>query len=404
MVPERRRANGEDLYEVVDGCIDSQKTALGDLLKNLIRLKTENPPGNEREIADYLLDEMLKLGIEAREIEVRPRRSNAIGHIGDTEHIPSLMLNGHTDTVPAGEGWSVDPFNPLERNGRIHGRGAADMKGGIASIVIAVKALVEAGFQFKSGLMLSFVIDEEVSELGMLNLIDQGIRSEMAIIAESSNLEIVSAHKGFMEVQITSKGRMVHGSIPEEGVNAIEKASKLIIMLEELKSKLTKKRHRLLGTPTLSVNMIQGGIQTNVVPNSCKLVIDRRLIPSESFTEAAAEISDVIKLLENQDSDARFELRVSPSGLTDPIDIASSAQIIKSLQDATRKVFGVAKTPIGISGGADSHLLVNRAKIPTVLFGPGDISQAHTADEYVEIDQLTSAAKVYAVVIQDLCG
>lgn len=372
--------------------------------KELIALRTVNPPGNEEEAANYMAELMEAEGLRTSLQFVEAGRPNAIGDLGGkasgSESLPTLLLNGHLDVVPPGEGWRTDPFEPIIRDGRLYGRGAADMKGGLASILGALRALSMAGAEeaFKGCLRVAAVVNEERGGTGTRFLLeDPGFTKPYmaAVVCEPTDLEVQTCHKGTLFFSVTVHGRSAHGSRPEEGLNAIYGMVEVIKALRLFHSELQKKRrHPLLGTPSLNVGTIHGGTVTNAVPDRCVITVDTRLIPGEKAEERIAEVEAFLQDVRKANPQMGFVLDRILS--VEPAETPPEAEVVKALLEAQEFALGTRRPISGFEACCDASPLVNMAKIPTAIFGPGRLREAHTANEFVEVSQLSVAAKCYA--------
>ncbi|MFB0559863.1 MAG: M20 family metallopeptidase [Candidatus Lokiarchaeia archaeon] len=306
---------------------------------------------------------------------------------------PSLMFNGHLDTVPV-ENMTIPPFEAEIRDGKLYGRGSCDMKGGLASMAAALVALKRAEVKLKGGLVFAGVSTEEAGSWGTREIIRSGPLTDCVIVGEPTNLEIVSASKGITLAIIDIMGKAAHGSSPELGVNAIYKAMKLVQKVrDELPKIFQKKKHPVLGSPTFNLGTIKGGERFNIVPDKCNLVFDRRMIPGETGDEVTSEFQEIINSIKKEDAefDATLQMVMGLPPMDTPIDLP----FIKCLDEAVEHVFGQTNYA-GIAGSTDAALFSQHG-IPSIVFGPGHLSKAHTSDEYIEISQLKKAAEIYAI-------
>jgi acetylornithine deacetylase/succinyl-diaminopimelate desuccinylase family protein len=360
-----------------------------ELTQELIRINSENPPGNEKQIAKFIKDFLDDLKIPSELIEFEKNRCDVIASVGSGK---GLMFNGHLDTVPAGENWRLDPFEGKLINGKIYGRGSSDMKGGLAAILTAVKNLSKEDFKRK--LLLTFVADEEVSMKGSEYLIKN--RKEIfkdvkyGIMAESNDLDLTIAQKGIVQIKIKFKGKAAHGSRPDLGDNAIYKAVDFIQELRKLIEELKKRRNPILGSGTINVGKINGGTKINVVPDSCSLEVDRRIIPGETIDYAVNQIKKILKKL-------KLQAYVEVGKGRMPMQISDKLELIKLIKS-------IAKTKtVGESGYTEAELFYKDAKVPCVSFGPGISNQAHVANEFITIKNLQKATRIYEKVIRKVC-
>ena len=372
------------------------------LAQELVKIPSENPPGGEKRVAEFLGNYMRDMGLEVQVKDVEPGRPNVIGVLRGAAEGPVILLNGHLDVVPAGDGWTVDPYGGTIADGRLYGRGSADMKGPIAAMVAAVKTIQRADVSLRGTVVIAGVVSEEDSQAGTKQLAKDRVKADFAIVGEPTGLKPVIAHKGNIYFDITTRGIAAHGSIPDHGLNAIEKMFSVGKGLEGLSQRLREKSHYLVGHPTLSIGTIKGGTITNAVPDQCVMSVDRRLIPGETAAEAEAEIWELLNTLAAADPEFRAELEVPVAAL--PMETSESGSVVRAVRSATMRVLGADPGVHGWSATCDANILMNEMGIPTVIFGPGDIATAHRPDEYIEIDQLTQATMIYSLAILDLLG
>ena len=370
-----------------------------ELTRQLIRIPSENPPGGEGEIAEFIAEKLKDLGLTVRVYEFKPGRPSVVGLLSGVKEKPTLMFNGHMDTVPVGDKdlWSVEPFEGVLRDGRIYGRGAADMKGALAAMIASVKAIVESEVNLRGRLILTFVADEEVTGYGTRDLIRRGYRADFAIVGEPSELNVQTAHKGLLWLKVVIRGKAAHASIPHQGVNAIYRMADFCLALEKMNSLLAEKKHALLGPPTINVGTIKGGIKTNIVPDYCEITIDRRLIPGEKPVDVKREIEETLESLGGKTS--KLQTQVEVINVAEPSETAQDELIVQVARKAVREVIGRDPGVTGFTATCDMRFLVNEAGIPTIILGPGSLRQAHVIDEYVEVEQVINAAKIYTSII-----
>ena len=248
------------------------------LTSSLVKIPSENPPGNEVEVANYLESEMKKIGFKVFRYDFKPGRPNLIGHL-KAGNGRSLIFDGHMDTVPAGnpELWiAKNPFSGEIINGRLYGRGSADMKSSIAAFISATEAILDKS-ELEGEVLIFLVSDEEVSGLGTKDILSRGYTADMAVVGEPTGLEVMIAHKGVVRWRLSAFGKSAHSSSPDEGINAIYKMAEACLEIEKFSRALQKKRHPLLGFPTITINTIRGGDKDNIIPAFCEVSIDRRL-------------------------------------------------------------------------------------------------------------------------------
>ena len=374
-----------------------------DLAQRLIAIPTENPPGNERLAAEYLADYFADRGWAVDRSEAAPGRPNVVARIDGHAPGPHLIFDGHLDVVPAGDGWTSDPFTPAITDGRLIGRGAADMKGGVAAMIAAAEAVQRADVRLCGGLTLAVVADEEEGGSGTQQLVRSGLRGTWAIVPEPTELRPVVAHKGSANIHVQLRGSAAHASTPERGINAIDHAGELIASLGELSAQLHRRRHHLLGNPTLTVCTIKGGFNDYTVPDACTLTLNRRVVPPETEQDVLAEVQ---ALLDRQArADPTFVGEVHVAAFTPPMETDVSSPVVLALRSAAAQVLGSDPGVSGWSATCDASILTHGARIPTVVFGPGSIAQdAHRPDESVAVSELAACARIFAVTIAQLLG
>jgi acetylornithine deacetylase/succinyl-diaminopimelate desuccinylase family protein len=310
-------------------------------------------------------------------------------------------LNGHLDVVPAGDGWSVPPFEPTIVDGRIYGRGAADMKGGLAALIAAVEAIASSGAPIVGTVTLAAVADEEGYQAGTRRFVETCGPADFGIVAEPTGLRPAISQKGQVYVEVTTHGVAAHASAPATGRNAIDDMAAVLAALEDLNDTYRgRPPHPLLGRPTLSVGTIAGGTTTPVVPDRCRITIDRRTLPGETAAAVQAEIEGAVAAARRRRDGLEATVRALwtfPSS-----EISSDEHIVRALQESARRVRGSSPTPFGLAGTTDANLLVDPGGIPTVIFGPGDLAVCHKPDEFVPIDELVDACKIYVAAILSL--
>ncbi|MEM3921719.1 MAG: M20 family metallopeptidase [Nitrososphaerota archaeon] len=367
------------------------------MASKLISINSENPPGREAEIASFLAERLSELGLKAR-VDAFNGRANCIGASKDFGGADLLLLT-HLDTVPAGErrAWSTPPFGGVIRDGRLYGRGAADAKGCIASMLGALKALADGGVELGGeGLVFAAVADEEAESQGVRRLLGSGFRSRYAVVGEPTSFRVCVAHKGRLVAAVKIAGRCAHSSRPELGVNALYAAAELALGIEELSEKISGRRHPLLGSPIASATILRAGEKDNMVPGWAEVILDYRALPDEDLSTIIDEFRRIAEEIDRRRK-TRHEilvLRWVPPSETDP-----SSRIIEAAAEAVRTVLGREPEIAGFQATCDMSYLVNEARIPSVILGPGSLEQAHSVDEWVSVSELIAAAKIYALII-----
>ena len=360
------------------------------LLERLVAFDTQNPPGREAEAAGFLNATLQALGFTTELQAVSDGRANAVARLSNGPGA-ALAFNSHIDTVPVGAGWSSDPLKLTERNGRLHGRGSCDAKGSIATMVEAARLLTARKADWSGTLLLTFVADEEIDGTGSKEITREAkARQETidaVIIGEPTSNQVHAAHKGVLRPLLRVAGQTAHSSRPELGVNAIQKAGKLLALLDAEDQRLRHRHHALVGPATLTVTRIAGGVADNVVPDACEIVIDRRLLPGEDADTALAELQQLLAAAKREhDIDAEVVRVRSVAGAA---ETSISAAIVQHSLNAAKQ-----NEPAGFTGGCD---LVHFRAIGSegVILGPGSLEQAHKPNEYVPTADLTQAAALY---------
>ena len=379
------------------------RSELTALVQELVRRPSPNPPGSEASVARFLAETCERLRLRAELEEVIPGRPNVYASLGPAEE-PGLLFLVHTDTVPAGQGWSRPPFGGELADGRVIGRGAADMKAGIAAAVIAMAALQRAGHELSRPVALAAVIDEEETGAGVRALLERpGFGALAAIVPEPTELQTVIACRGNCYVDVEISGRSAHAGSPQEGRNAIYGAARVVDAIRRLHDGLASRRHPLLGAASWSVGMIQGGTGTAMVPDRCRISVDRRLLPGERGEDAQAQLDDAIASLDlgGDDLRARTELLMEiPSFELEPGD-----DLVRGLQRASVDAGAPEQPAAGWVAACDGGYLMRHAGIPSVVLGPGSVvDQAHRPDESVPIAEVEVAARAYALYAARFCA
>ncbi|MFB0559722.1 MAG: M20 family metallopeptidase [Candidatus Lokiarchaeia archaeon] len=349
--------------------------------------------GGERRIAEALASFFEKHGISS-EIQRVGLGANIIARIGDPEASPTLILNGHLDTILA-TNMTIPPYEPTIKEGKLYGRGSCDMKAALAAMGAALAALNDAGVELKGSLLFTGVSGEETGSAGMRRIVERGPTADCAIVGEPTNLIITHGGYGITFATITVKGKAAHGSTPHEGINAIEKAAKLIVRMREKLPKIYAKRaDPVVGPPTYNVGIIKSGTQPNIVPDKCTLVIDREVVPGETLEQMIADFQEIIDEIREEDSELDATLSI-PAVDLQPLKTSIDQPFVKHLAQATQQILGSFEYT-GRCGSTDASILAE-AGIPSVIFGPGEIKVAHSEVEYVDVEQVVNSAKIYTL-------
>jgi succinyl-diaminopimelate desuccinylase len=368
-----------------------------DLTKALVEVDTRNPPGHESPIEDVVRTALDRWHPSWTSVEPAPGRLSLIAEVphpdGPDPDRLTLVVNGHLDVVPVGaEGWSHDPFDPQVVDGRLYGRGTADMKGGIAAAVCALDVLERAGISPACNVVFHLVADEERGgRYGTQALLERGlIAGDACLIPEPTGLDLCVAERGLMQARIAVEGRPGHGSRPRDGVSAIEHAARLVLALHA--ADYGDLEHPLLGRPTANVGTISGGSTFNTVAESCVIGLDRRVLPGATAASTEAKIRELIDAVGIEG--LRYGFEVDMFG--EASEMPPADPWVKYVGDAVAGATGHQPDIIGMTFTTDARFVRNQAGIPTVVCGPGDVAQAHGNDEFVSVERLAQATVAFA--------
>ncbi|HEX6626199.1 MAG TPA: M20 family metallopeptidase [Pyrinomonadaceae bacterium] len=378
-------------------------------LRDLIAIPSVNPmrpctgEAVERDVADYIETVLRRAGVDCVRQTVFEGRENVIGvvHAGGSGEGSrrGLMFNSHMDTVPVAN-MSIDPFDPVVRDGRVYGRGACDAKGPIAAMLAAVTAY--AGRRERPAtIVFAAMADEEFAFSGAWKLIEREWPVAACVVGEPTRLALIVAHKGVARWRVKVRGRSAHGATPQLGRSAIYDGARVCLALEAYARELAAREpHTLLGAPSLNVGRVAGGQSVNIVPDLCEFEMERRLLPGEDGRAAVGDCEARVRAEAGEGVDLEFE----EPYLVDPaLDTPPEAAVASAVRRAHLEEFGADCEVGGAHYGTDGSKLA-RAGIETVVCGPGDVAQAHTKDEYVEVVQLERAVRLYSRVIEGWPG
>lgn len=379
-----------------------------EILEELVAIPSVNPMGRDLSGEEYLetrLSEWLcrffsDRGILHERIEVVPGRSNVVARVDSTNGRPTVVLDAHQDTVPV-DGMTIAPFDPVTRDGRLYGRGACDVKGGMAAMLHAMARLATEQPDGAFNVVMSCTCDEEATVQGINDLVrlwtDENrhcdlvpTRPDMALVAEPTKLDVVVAHRGATRWKIRTTGRACHSSQPELGLNAIYAMGKVLECLEEYAGGLADRvtPHPLCGPATLSVGRISGGVSVNTVPDECLIEVDRRVIPGED----GAVVADDVRAFLEQRLDVDFEM-LTPWLIGLPLPDEGNREWADRLLEHIAGVAGPHQS-VGVPYGTHASRFAN-AGVPGIVCGPGSIDQGHTKDEWIDVAELEQAAEIY---------
>jgi len=352
----------------------------------------------EGAILGYLVQRFQSQRIHCRLTELDGKPLNVVAEIGAGSR--TIVLNSHVDTVPPGDTalWHTDPLIPVEKDGRIYGRGAMDAKGCLAAMIVAFEELARRRDGLPGRVILMAVGGEERGGLGTKTEVANGLRADAAIVGESTSLVPMAAHKGVLRLEVEVSGRAAHASDPEAGVNAILAMGPIIMALDELAGKLRQRPETCTGRASLVISTISGGVALNVIPASCVISIDRRVLPTETEAVATGEIEEAVNRAVRATSGARAQVR--KVRFVPPASTNGQEPIVAAAEQAASALLGRPVQAVGFSATCDMTYLVNNGGIPTVILGPGEIGVAHQANEHIAINQMTLAVEVYLRTIE----
>ncbi|MCP4431810.1 MAG: ArgE/DapE family deacylase [Gammaproteobacteria bacterium] len=350
----------------------------------------------EKEMAEFYCDRMSDLGLEVSSRDVVPGRPNVWGVLKGKSNGASLMLAGHLDTV--GDENYPGAFIPRIENNRVFGRGACDMKDALASYLEVVRVIRDEGIELSGDLILTGTADEEDQMIGSKDLGKNGPWADYGIIGEPSNMEVCSAHMGQVGYLVRSLGKAVHSSRPEDGINAIEGMMHIVDALKALQQDLmSRDAHTLCGHGRCGPAVIRGGTVVSTVPDYCELEIDRRIIPGETRDDVYAELYSLISSVVQSHPQFRFEIE-GPTIDVLPLDVPADNPVLNSVLGLVRSVTNNSAEASAFYGGTDAP----HFGFSTVIFGAGALQQAHSMNEYVEIDDMMITTRVYLCSVLDL--
>lgn len=367
--------------------------SLTQILAELVSIPSVNPMGqqvegdiyHEKRMVEYLENFFIERSIKYQIYESSPGRPNILAFLpGNLEG--TILLEAHMDTVGV-ENMQIEPYNPVIRDGKLYGRGSCDTKASLAAMLYAAQKILIENRQFSSTFVIAAVADEEYSFAGARTLLDQDLSIQAAIVGEPTDLSIVNAHKGIVRWKIATQGRAAHGAYPDQGVNAIYTMLPVLQSLQKYAKILSsQKKHAQLGSATLNVGTIRGGTAVNIVPDYCEIEVDRRLLPDENIEQALHDLQNYLP------SDISYEIS-EPLVAAGGLDSSKNHEVVNILKEAGR--LAGESLPVRCESYATDAGIYAQAGIPSVVFGPGNIKQAHTENEYVEIIQVEKAAKIF---------
>ncbi len=360
---------------------------LSELIADLVRIETENPPGNERACAEFIVDWFESHDIEATLVdEPYEDRPQAVATVGEGD--PTLVLNGHIDVVPAGdrEQWTHDPYAGEIEDGHLYGRGSVDMKGGVAVGMLATRALrdrIERG-DLSGSVVFQGAIGEETAEPGTRSLLEEGYDGDYAVVLEPTGLRTATSEKGLAWYEITIEGEPSHASRPDQGVNAIQNARPVLDALAEYDERIRERRDDLVGSAYATTTEFRAGTKENVVPERATITLDRRFIPEESVEAVDEEIDELLASVEVEHG---IETDWRRTRTYESAAIPEDSPLAAVFRTHSEQVADVDPSPWGVRASTDVRNFVNDHGIEAITWGPGEIGQAHTFDENLELEE-----------------
>jgi len=358
-------------------------------------------PRQEEAAARALAGYLRERGLPADLVEVREGRPNVIASVAGAKPGPHLLLCGHLDTVGPNAGSPVDFFSAAIRDERMFGRGTVDMKGALAAMAGALVEIRDSGGLASGRVTLAAVVDEEMESLGAEALILSGFKADGAVIGEPTENRVAIGHKGLEWLEVVFKGRAAHGSMPEAGISAIAAAAHFVSLVEsELVPAFERRRDPVLGLPAINMGTIKGGQQPSMVAADCTVQLDRRWVTTETIEQVMGDLEEILAKVREARPGLTTRLERMPGGMASmlhgPLVIDPAHPLVEAAQGAFGDL-GRAPGPLAVfPAWTDGALLSREAGIPTLIWGPGELALAHSAEESVRLDEVVLAARLYA--------
>lgn len=348
-------------------------------------------------------------GFESETIEVIDGRRNVTARLPGRGGGKNLLLTGHLDTVPAYD--MANAFKPEIKNGKLYGRGANDMKGPLAAMMCAMKAVKDMRLPLSGDVVFGGVIDEEERSLGTVHLLKNMPDVDAAIVSEPTNFDVCVAHRGLEWLEIHIEGRAVHGGRQDEGLNAIFMASKFIEYMDnKISGYISKSRHPLIGGGSYNLGTIRGGTQPSTVAGDCRITLDRRWLPGETHDEIMAQYQEIIESFAKRAPGYKFSMKIMDSSLMAPgyaheaMETGTDEEIAAITGAGVRAMLKREPKFTYFPAWTDGGLLSTYGHLPTVIFAPGNLDTAHSPEEHIELSDLIKSVSVYAWIIYQYCG
>ena len=379
-----------------------EKSELTNLIAELVSIETENPPGNERECAEFAREWLQERDVEAELVEKPdPERPQVAARVGSES--PTIVLNGHLDVVPAGDRnqWEHDPYGAEIVEEKLYGRGSIDMKTGVACAMLAAAELKD---EIKSGnlngsIVIHGAMGEETAEPGTKTLLEEGYDGDYGVVLEPTEMKTATSEKGLAWYRITVRGEPSHASLPDQGTNAIRQAQPVLDALAEYNERLREREDDLVGKAYATVTQFNAGTKENVVPEEAVITVDRRFLPDESATEIDKEIES---LLNEVDREEDVKVTWERTRTYESVKISEDSHLAEVFRENSKELADVDPEPWGVKASTDVRNFVNDAGIEAITWGPGDLTQAHTFDERVDLQQAAIGLQVLKSAMHDL--
>lgn len=369
------------------------------VVQDLVKIPSINPPGNEKDIAKYIENYFEANNIPVTTQEISPGRSNVVARLKGRGTAKPLMFSGHIDVVPVSPDeaklWKVGPFSGEIIDGMLWGRGSIDMKGGVGAAMVALATLARHGIQPAGDIVFAATVDEEALMHGAKALIQSPLISDVdkVVICEPTNMRVESSSRGRTWAEVTVRGESAHASAKGAGKNAIDRA--LVLMNRMKKHEIPHQKHPLLGESFWQTTMINGGIEPAMIPDSCNVTVDARLVPGQTSDDIWDQMGNLISSIQKDIPDFKADINVIEK--RDPWETSSDDKVVSLLCDACRTV-GIPANIAGFIATTDGTIF-RRIGIEGVIFGPGVLGNCHKENESVSVQQLIQAAQAYATMM-----
>ncbi|MFD4819321.1 M20 family metallopeptidase [Peribacillus butanolivorans] len=386
-----------DLHSIFE-LIDESKSVR--FLQSLIQVNSVNPQGNEKRVAEVIQTYLKSSNLQVELDDLGNDRANLFVTYPNVKSDDRyLVYSGHFDTVPTGKvEWEHDPFSGKLIDNKVFGRGATDMKSGVAAMVLALECIERAGVQLNGKLQFVGTAGEEVDGYGAKKVVEKGQidKATALVVSEPSENELYTSHKGCLWLEIITYGKTAHGSMPDQGINAITAMNELMDRLHTYEFEYSP--HPLLGYPTINIGTIEGGVKTNVVPDQCNLTLDIRTVPGQDNDSILHDIENMIKEI-SEKSQSTYQIKVI--NRMDSVSTNEFDDFVKLAVQTGKNHVNLDLRPSGVNYYTDASVYWPHLRIPTIIIGPGNPRLAHQPDEYVEIDKFLESIRYFIALAID---